>query len=315
MSAPIGTNINKAAEYLAHRGLVAIPTETVYGLAARALSAEAVARIFIAKNRPRFDPLIVHIGDVAWLERYASEIPGKAKTLAERFWPGPLTLVLPKKEAIPDIVTAGLPTAGFRVPHHPLTLALLTQLNEPLAAPSANPFGYVSPTTAQHVADQLGDQIDYILDGGPCTVGVESTIVGFQDGEPVIYRLGGIAVEEIEKSIGPVDIQDSSSNPAAPGMLDKHYAPGKEVRLGDIEEMAKGATEFSILSFQTDWSHLHPIKQYQLSATGDLSQAAAGLFEALHDFDQSEASVLLAEIFPEEGLGRAINDRLRRAAK
>lgn len=314
MAAEIGTNLQVAHDYLMQGRLVAIPTETVYGLAALALNPEAVARIFEAKNRPTFDPLIVHLGDASWLERYAGEVPEAAQQLAEQFWPGPLTLVLPKKPIVLDLVTSGLPTAGFRVPNHPLTLTLLQKLNQPVAAPSANPFGYVSPTTAQHVADQLGDRIGYILDGGPCQVGVESTIVGFPEDKPVVYRLGGIAVEDIEAVIGSVEVQIRSSNPAAPGMLDKHYSPGKTVQIGKVAEMAKGQSNFATLSFQTDYTDLKPVMQFILSPSGDLAKAAARLFQALRDFDQSGAELLLVEEFPNVGLGRAINDRLSRAA-
>ena len=187
----IGTALSTAIELLRRDEVVAIPTETVYGLAGNALYPKAIASIFEIKNRPRFDPLIVHASSVERLSQYANAFPEAARRLADQFMPGPLTLLLDKAAIIPDLVTAGSPRVALRVPNHPLTLSLLQQLDFPLAAPSANPFGYISPTTAQHVADQLGSQIPYILDGGPCQVGVESTIVGFEDGQAVVYRKGG----------------------------------------------------------------------------------------------------------------------------
>ena len=213
--AEIGTDILKAKNLLEHGELVAIPTETVYGLAGNALNASAVAKIFSVKNRPAFDPLIVHVPNVNAVYEYVAEIPEKAYALAQRFWPGPLTLLLQKKSIIPDLVTAGLETVGVRCPDHPLTQDLLKILSFPLAAPSANPFGYVSPTTPAHVDEQLGDKIKYILDGGKCEVGIESTIVGMENGEVVVYRMGGLSTEEIESVVGNVKIQThSSSNPA-----------------------------------------------------------------------------------------------------
>src|SRR5882672_5472348 len=204
--AEIGKDIAKAATLLRQGKLVAIPTETVYGLAGNALNVEAVTRIFAAKNRPYFDPLIVHVPYPSSAGEYAERIPGKALDLMEQFWPGPLTVLLSKKNIVPDLVTAGLDRVGLRCPDHPMTLALLQSLPFPLAAPSANPFGYVSPTSPHHVNDQLGNEIEYILDGGECKVGVESTIVGFEDDTPTIYRLGGLQVEAIESITGRVQL-------------------------------------------------------------------------------------------------------------
>src|SRR5471030_2993623 len=219
----IGKDIAKARALLERGLLVAIPTETVYGLAANALDADAVLQIFEVKNRPHFDPLIMHGASADALRAYVTLFPDWASTLADKFWPGPLTLVLPKKDSIPDIVTSGMPTVAIRVPKHPLTYELLSQLDWALAAPSANPFGYVSPTTPQHVMDQLGGKIPYILDGGDCTVGIESTIVAEQDGKICILRLGGLSVEEIESAIGTVSII-TNETAHTQGSMKSHYA-------------------------------------------------------------------------------------------
>ena len=205
--AEIGKDIQKAKDFLEKDELVAIPTETVYGLAANALNPIAVAKIFEAKERPTFDPLIVHTHSLQEVYKFVTNIHPALLKLAEAFWPGPLTLLLPKKEIIPSLVTSGLDRVGVRVPNHSLTLDLLSQLNFPLAAPSANPFGYISPTTAMHVEKQLGTKIPYILDGGSCEVGLESTIVGEENGEIIIYRLGGLSVDEIETIVGKVSMQ------------------------------------------------------------------------------------------------------------
>ena len=251
--AEIGTDINKAAAILARGGLVGIPTETVYGLAANAFNDEAVLNIFKAKNRPSFDPLITHIGQIEQLQDLIKVTPESAIKLMDSFWPGPLTLVLEKTDHISDLISSGLTTAAIRMPRHPLTRSLLQSVEFPLVAPSANPFGYVSPTTAEHVNQQLGDQVDYILDGGPCKIGIESTIIGFTEGQPIILRLGGLKIKQIEEVVGPVKIQaHSTSNPKAPGMLDTHYAPGKAVVIGNIDDLLKQHShqKIGILSFQ-----------------------------------------------------------------
>lgn len=236
--AEIGKDIKKSAALLTEGQLVAIPTETVYGLAGNALDENAVLQIFKAKNRPKFDPLIVHLPGIEQIHNYVEFIPDELKALAEAFWPGPLTLLLPKKSIIPDLVTSGLGKVGVRVPNHPLTRSLLDLVDFPLAAPSANPFGYISPTSASHVAHHLGDKLSYILDGGSCDVGLESTIVGMEQGQVIIYRLGGISVSEIEKLVGNVLIlPQSSSNPQSPGMLKSHYAPRKPMVLGNLDEL------------------------------------------------------------------------------
>lgn len=309
----IGDDVAHAAELLRAGAIVAIPTETVYGLAANAFDEAAVLKVFEAKQRPSFDPLIVHIGKREDVHRVVKELPPGAEALMDAFWPGPLTLVLPKQSVVPDLVTSGLDTVGVRMPAHPLALELLRALDVPLAAPSANPFGYVSPTTAQHVADQLGERIPYILDGGPCSVGVESTIVGWDDGRWVLYRPGGIAVERIEEIIGRVDVAVKKVLPAAPGMLESHYAPRKLVHVGDVLALMQQHTgaRVGVISLRERYDAHHC---EVLSPNGDLSEAARHLFSALRSLDSSDCDVILAERFPDEGLGRAINDRLRRAA-
>jgi L-threonylcarbamoyladenylate synthase len=313
-----GVDIRLAARLLTEGKLVGIPTETVYGLAANALNADAVLNIFEAKNRPTFDPLIVHVPSVEVAKLHVTHFPDKAQKLADAFWPGPLTLVLPRKHHIPDIVCSGLETVGIRMPNHPMTLELLRILPFPLAAPSANPFGYISPTNAKHVEDQLGEIIPYILDGGSCEVGIESTIVDFSGPRPVVLRLGGLSIDSIEDVIGPVQLSISqNSNPIAPGQLDQHYAPGKPLHFGDIEKMRlkfKGK-KIGILSFSHSFHGEDIVAQMALSAKGDLHEAARRLFLSLRMLDHSPIDLILAEPAPTHGLGAAINDRLGRAAQ
>ena len=258
----------------------------------------------------------VHLPSAQHLTAVVKKIHQSAQKLANLFWPGPLTLILPRKEIVPDLVTSGLPTVAVRVPDHPLTLQLLNRLDFPLACPSANPFGYVSPTTAQHVQDQLGQEIPYILDGGSCKIGIESTILGFEDGNPVIYRPGGIAMEQIEPILGKVLVKNSSSNPIAPGMLKHHYAPDKTVIIGNISELLEqyGAEEAGILSFTDRFDLASDSHQIQLSPSGDLNQAAQNLFAALRKLDGMNIRYIFAELVPDRGLGVAINNRLARAA-
>lgn len=312
--AEIGTDVEKAKALLLKGELIAIPTETVYGLAGNALYPATVIKIFEVKGRPQFDPLIVHVPDFKTVHTYAANVPLQASLLAKRFWPGPLTLLLNKKDIIPDIVTSGLDTVGLRCPDHRLTHELLASLDFPLAAPSANPFGYVSPTRAEHVDEQLGNKITYILDGGPCRIGVESTIVGFENDTTTIHRLGGIALEEIEAVVGKVDVQtQSTSNPRSPGQLISHYAPRKQVVLGHIPDLMEKYSErnIGILSFQRNYRA--PF-QFILSSTGSINEAAQNLFLALRTLDKMPIDLILAEPVPDVGLGKAINDRLHRAA-
>lgn len=312
-----GTDITRAAELLCSGQVVAIPTETVYGLAGNGLDEGALLTIFKVKNRPRFDPLILHIGNLDQLDSLVTEVPEQAWKLAEAYWPGPLTLLLDKKPSVPDIATSGLSRVALRVPAHPLTQSLLADLPFPLAAPSANPFGYISPTTARHVNDQLGEAIPYILDGGECEVGIESTIIGFDEGNPVVHRLGGMSLEVIETVTGPLSYQlNQGSNPAAPGMLDTHYAPGKPLFTGDIEQLLQTheGKRLGVLSWRRDYQSTGIEHAIVLSPQGSLEQAACRLFAALRNLDKAPVDVIIAERLPDIGLGRAINDRLLRAS-
>ncbi|GGL53959.1 L-threonylcarbamoyladenylate synthase [Wenxinia marina] len=301
------TGLTRAADLLRQGRLVAFPTETVYGLGARADDGAAVAGIFEAKGRPRFNPLIVHLPDLAAAETLC-DLPPDARRLAEAFWPGPLTLVLPLKPgaAISPLVTAGLDSLAVRAPEHPLARALLSRSGVPVAAPSANPSGRVSPTTAQHVLAGLGDRIDAVLDGGPCGVGVESTIVACLD-RPRLLRAGGLPAETIEQALGhPLDAPDlSRAQPVAPGQLASHYAPAGTVRL-NAAQAEPGET---LLGFGDA-----PGAELNLSPSGDLREAAATLFAHLHALDAMGAERIAVSPIPDRGLGRAINDRLRRAA-
>ncbi len=317
--AEVGIDIERAAAFLRKGQLVAIPTETVYGLAGNALDVKAVSSIFQTKNRPSFDPLILHVASLEQVSLFVSEFPEKLKQLAEAFWPGPLTLLLPRKSIVPDLVTSGLDRVAVRVPNHPLTLELLAQLDFPLAAPSANPFGYISPTQAAHVAAQLGAQIPFILDGGACAVGLESTIVGMEGEQVIIYRLGGLELSKIESLVGTLTVQAySTSNPSAPGQLASHYAPRKPFILGNLAELVpqlfQQGKKVGVLSFCTHFPAIPADCQVVLSASQDLTEAAQHLFMAMRLLDESEAELIVAEFVPETGLGRAINDRLKRAA-
>lgn len=308
-----GTDTAYAANRLREGLLVGIPTETVYGLAANAFDADAVSGIFTAKNRPSFDPLIVHTANLDRMAEVVEYLPDEACALGEKFWPGPLTLIMPRGKRIPDMVTSGLPGVAVRVPNHPLALALLKSLDFPLAAPSANPFGYISPVTAAHVATQLGDKVAYILDGGPCEVGIESTIISFADKKPKILRLGGLTLEALETVIGKTEVAPTSnSNPAAPGMLSSHYAPRKKLLLGDIETLLADHHDckVAVLGFR----HTCGMPGIALSPSGSTTEAAKNLFAAMRELDASDAEMILAERLPESGLGRAVNDRLARAS-
>jgi L-threonylcarbamoyladenylate synthase len=311
-----GTDIEKSLSLLNAGDIVAVPTETVYGLAANALNAEAVAKIFEAKQRPTFDPLIVHIPSFQKLFDLVTEIPDSAHRLAEAFWPGPLTMVLPKKSTIPDVVTSGLATCGFRVPAHPMMQKLLSALSFPLAAPSANLFEKTSPTRAEHVMEQLQGRIPYILDGGACTIGLESTIVGFDDDEnPVIYRLGGIETEAIRAVMPHTTVSLAvSGNPKAPGMLSSHYAPGKLLYFGTEQELLQYTDKpYACISLKTCSLTEKSVFNGSLTVNGNLRTAAANFFQTLHRADHSDAQIILVVKFPETGLGLALNDRAKRA--
>lgn len=305
-----------AARVLRAGGLVAFPTETVYGLGADAQDVLAVARIFEVKRRPRFDPLIVHLPSDERVESVVAEFPEVARRLAANFWPGPLTLVFPKNAGVPDIVTAGLPTVAVRVPDHPLALQFLSMADVPVAAPSANLFGHASPTTAQHVREQLGDDIDFVLDGGPCRVGIESTIVSVVGGRPALLRPGGVALEDIEEVAGPLARPSMvTDRPASPGQLRHHYAPRTPLVLHDPSDRVPARGRIGLLAFQAPQDPERFAALEVLSPSGDMREAAANLFAAIHRLDAAHLDLILAEPVPDRGLGVAINDRLSRASQ
>ena len=320
MTCPIGVDVAHAARLLRDGKLVSFATETVYGLGANALDVNAVARVFAVKNRPYFDPLIVHIAERSWLPRLVASWPETAERLATKFWPGPLTLVLPKTMLVPDLVTSGLPSVAVRMPSHPLALGLLRFADVPVAAPSANLFGQLSPTCAEHVADRLGDQIDYLLDGGPCTVGVESTVLLLEpDGIVRLLRPGGVALEEIEAVIGPIMSSSHATTAGdqaapSPGMLPQHYAPRTPLVI--VEEIAKlvASERCGLLTLQPhSAAHRFAVAEV-LSVSGNLTEAAANFFAALRRLDAARVERIVAEPLPNRGLGVALNDRLKRAA-
>jgi len=300
----------EAARILRDGGLVAFPTETVYGLGADATSDRAVAAIFEAKGRPRFNPLIVHFADTG---EAAAEVvfDHRARAVAARFWPGPLSLVLPRAAAcrVSLLCSAGLPSLAVRVPDHPVGQALLEAAGCPLAAPSANPSGALSPTTAAHVASAFGDQVPLILDGGPCPVGLESTVLDLSGADPVMLRPGGVAAAELEALVGPMVQADADSEIRSPGMLSSHYAPTRPLRL----DAAAAGPEEALLAFGPA-PLAGAAATVNLSEAGDATEAAARLFAALHELDRPEFAAIAVMPIPDTGLGAAINDRLRRAA-
>lgn len=309
-----------AAKRLRAGQLVAFPTETVYGLGAYALDPIAVAGIFEAKSRPDFDPLIVHLADIEQIGTVARQVPDVALALADQFWPGPLTLILPKCDAIPDLVTSGLQGVGVRIPRHNVARQLLREADCPVAAPSANPFGGVSPTTAAHVLQGLSGRIDAVLDGGPCPVGVESTVVSLMDDRPIVLRLGGLPLEALEEVTGPIEVacvdpqKDDAAQPA-PGMLSRHYAPGTPVVLVESEAVIHSAgPQTALLTWGMRSAEGDFLAVECLSGTGDLQECAANFFAALRSLDAANPDVIIARRFPDHGLGRTLNDRLERAS-
>jgi L-threonylcarbamoyladenylate synthase len=322
---PTDENLRRAGECIARGGLVALPTETVYGLGANAFDARAVARVFEAKARPSFDPLIVHVASVRDVDRVAL-VPGpKAMALMEALWPGPLTLVMPRRPEVPDIVTSGLDTVAVRLPAHPVARAIIAYSGTVVAAPSANPFGYLSPTLASHVAQGLGDRVELIVDGGPCAVGVESTVLDMTVDPPHILRPGGMPAEAIEAIIGPIDHSPASEAAsvaaASPGLLKSHYAPRTPLylvetgALGTARPRGRAAALALGSAIGSSPGEERFVLMRRLSESGDLVEAAAGLFSALHELDCGGFDELWAERAPDKGLGPAINDRLYKASK
>ena len=318
MKTEISTDRTAAVELLRKGDIVALPTETVYGLAADALNAIAVAKIFEAKERPRFDPLIVHLPDRDWLEKVA-DLPAQDRQLilklAGTFWPGPFTMVLPKREIVPEIVTGGLNTVAVRVSAHPVFFEIIREFGQPLAAPSANRFGRVSPTVAQHVLDELKNRIPLIIDGGPTAHGIESTIAAIYNGKIDILRRGPITEEQLSK-FGKIDIFAPVGRVSAPGQLPTHYAPKTPLRL--IEDINSFSPDKNQRVGLLAWNPIESGKNFAvvrcLSERQDLRQAAANLFRYLRELDALDVDLIVAEQVPDRGLGAAIMDRLRRAA-
>jgi len=323
MKCAINQDINAGADLIRSGELVAFATETVYGLGANALDSGAVAKIFEVKQRPHFDPLIVHISNLNQLDQLTLGLSKQAEKLAEQFWPGPLTLVVPKTGIVPDLVTSGLGSVAIRIPAHPIARQLLQAAKLPIAAPSANKFGCLSPTLAQHVEEQLGSEIKLILDGGPCTVGVESTVIQCTGDIPVLLRPGGISLEEIESCIGQVrlaEIEDHAevNSPASPGMLPRHYAPRTRlVIVNKLDELPVKCVNGLLSLYPLEQTFLKDCQfsaQEILSPAGDLRVAAGKLFTALRNLDAAGVDNIIALRMPEKGLGRTINNRLERAA-
>ena len=308
----ISAVIREAAAVLRRGGLVAFPTETVYGLGADASNPAAVARIYQVKGRPAGHPVIVHIGDARQLERWAREVPNDAKKLAARFWPGPLTLVLKRALGVGDYLTGGEDTIGLRMPNHPVALELLRQFGGGIAAPSANKFGRISPTTAEHVSDDLGDEVDLILDGGPCEIGIESTIIDLSRDRPVLLRPGRISVEEIAATLSVKPEPRDRSAPRAPGMLESHYAPRKPLRLVVGDQWKRGAWQnCAVLCFSA-----RPVGEKSImwiSASRDPQRYARDLYSNLRALDASGCDEILVEEPPASAEWAAVRDRLVRA--
>ncbi len=312
----IGTDVSVAASLLKEGEVVAIPTETVYGLAANALDTKAVSKIYAAKKRPSFNPLIVHVSDLASAQRYVKNFPPIALKLAEAFWPGPLSILLSKHSSIPDLVTAGLPNVVVRVPKHPITLELLKKIDFPLAAPSANISNTVSPTSAQRVNQNLGERIKYVLDGGASEVGVERAIISAQNNKIVLLREGGISQEQIESILGSKITLNTNAKISSPGQLKKHYATNKKLIVTD--NLQKTLSNYndkrcSALLYETK-EVPESVTSYHLSKTYNLPEIANNLFECMHLADEDKSEIIVVEKCKEEGIGRAINDRLRRAS-
>lgn len=313
----IGNDISVAKQLLDNEEIVAIPTETVYGLAANAFSEKAIRKVYETKNRPQNNPLIVHVGSKEKLYQLTKNISDKASLLIDHFMPGPLTILLPKNELIGDFVTSGLPEVAIRIPAHPLTAALLSVTDYPLAAPSANPFGYISPTNAVHVFEQMQSKIPYILDGGQCNRGIESTIIGFRNGVPVLYRAGSVTVDAIESLIGQVTLNTDTRKKVAPGMFKKHYSPHTPLIVTEDVAVVMAENEGKKIGIIThnDYQPGYPTQhQIILGKSGNMAEVAHNLYSAMHKMDASGYDLIIVKKLPEADLGIAINEKLERAA-
>ncbi|MCM8833311.1 MAG: L-threonylcarbamoyladenylate synthase [Candidatus Omnitrophica bacterium] len=305
--------IEKAVNILKNGGVVAFPTETVYGLGANGLNPEAVIKIFEIKNRPFFDPIILHIGKKEDIIKFWSYIDKRAEKLIEKFWPGPLTIILPKTEKVPYIVTAGLDTVAIRMPSHIVAIEILKRIDFPIAAPSANIFGRLSPTEAKHVDEQIGDKIELIIDGGRCPVGIESTVIDLTTEKNIILRPGGIPKEKIEEIIGKVEIIQKIEKIYSPGQLPIHYSPKTPLKiLKDFKEVKEGI-KAGLLAFKEVKYPEKFVRIEILSEKGDLKEAARNFFSCLHNLDNAGLDIIYAEPVPEQGLGKSIMDRLMKA--
>ena len=314
----VSTSIQSAKTILENDGVIGLPTETVYGLAGNAFSEKAIISIFQLKKRPFNNPLIVHVGSIHQLEGIVREIPLKAITLINQFWPGPLTLLLKKSSKISDLVTAGQDTVAIRMPNHPLALELLNSIDFPLVAPSANPYQSISPTTPKHVESFFGNEIPLILDGGPCNKGLESTIVGFEGDQVIVYRLGALTLEDLESCVGTIQEKtDNHEQVKTSGMAKKHYSPKTPLLCSsfirnDIQKYV--SKKIAVVCFDDlyDLESNECLKCY--SFHGDLKNASANLYGLLHDLDSQNYDIIIIEKFPDLGLGKTLNDRLERAS-
>ncbi len=323
-----GGQIEAAAEIIRRGGTVAIPTETVYGLGANGLDAEAVKRIFIAKGRPQDNPLILHVAEESWIERYCEDVPSEAYILTKKFWPGPLTLILKRKDVVPDVTTAGLPTVGMRCPKHPITIKLIKAAGVPIAAPSANISGRPSTTSFKHVFQDMDGKIDAIIDGGDCAVGLESTIIDLTEKPPRLLRPGGVTLEQLEAVLGEIRVDkavwrlmDKGEKPKAPGMKYRHYAPKAPVTVvcGYPERAAQYIKEHAsektgILCFDEYAFMFDKLTTRTFGSSTDLKTQAERLFDALRGFDDTDVTEIFAQCPKDDGLGLAVANRLKKAA-
>ena len=314
----VGKSINESVKNLIKGEIVCIPTETVYGLGVNALDQKAVDKVFKLKKRPYFDPLICHTNSIEKVKMFVKNFPRKAEVLAKNFWPGPLTILLEKKNIIPDITNSKLKTVGFRIPDNKLTLSILEKIDFPIAAPSANPFGYISPTLPKHILDMFKNDISYVLDDGGCNIGIESTIVGFEDKKTLVYRVGGITIEKLESKIGEVEIfKKNTKLPISSGMLKNHYSPKKDLIVGEIESLIKKYInkKIGILSFNKYYKGIDLKNQIILSKNLNLDQASRNLYKSLHLLDNMNIDIILTSLLPNHGIGKSINDRIIKASK
>jgi L-threonylcarbamoyladenylate synthase len=307
----IGKNINIAISNLKKNNIVVIPTETVYGLGANALSKKAIKKIFKLKNRPSNNPLICHTNSIEKISNFVKKIPEKAKILGLKYWPGPLTIIFEKKNIIPDITTSNLKTVGFRIPNNKITLKILQKLDFPIAAPSANMFSYISPTKTDHVIQNFKNGINYILEDGKCSLGIESTIIGFKKNRSIIYRLGSLTIEEIEKTIGKVEYKESNII-SMPGSFKKHYSPNKKLYIGNVNKLINinKNKKIGILCFNKKNKLIDKKLQIVLSKKSSLKEASKNLYSSLYLLDNMEIDIILTTLLPNKSIGKSINDKI-----